>query len=92
MLFNYTLSLAYLRLYKRKGVIYCMSSFEHISGTSTLLWRVPTGAPPGDGPWDPPKRGLFKRVPCDPPKRVNIMFMAINRDPLLVGTKRNPLF
>ena len=24
--------LAYLRLYKRKGVIYCMSSFEHISG------------------------------------------------------------
>ena len=55
MLFNYTLSLAYLRLYKRKGVIYCMSSF-------TPPERVPQGYRPlGPGPqmgWDPSVEGV----------------------------------
>ena len=49
---------AYLRLYKRKGCIYCMSSF-------TPPERVPTegtdppvgGVHPPDGPLDPPGVG-----------------------------------
>ena len=46
--------------------------------------------------WDHPKRGCLdppvEGMLCDPLKRVNIMIMAIIRIPLLVGTKRKPLF
>ena len=61
-----------------------------------------TSTPPLEGAyWGPllgmvrgtPQKGVYLRgYPVIPPKRVNIMFMAINRDPLLVGIKRKPLF
>ena len=49
--------------------------------------------------WDHPDGGHLgcldppvERVSCDPQKGVTIMIMAIIRIPLLVGTKRKPLF